>query len=96
VAARAYWKGKTPRWVIAVRCLSCRRRGVIASGSSRGRPWRSSSSVCAVANAAAAASWHNERLLKGSPDLKCRPSAGSEEPAQIRSAGQVIADLLRN
>jgi len=34
-----------------------------ASGSSRGHPWRSSSSVCAVANAAAAVSWHNERLL---------------------------------
>jgi hypothetical protein len=30
VAARAYGKVKSPRWVIAVRCLSCRHRGVIA------------------------------------------------------------------
>jgi hypothetical protein len=30
VAARADWKAKSPRWVIAVRCLRCRHRGVIA------------------------------------------------------------------
>jgi ribosomal protein S27E len=30
VAARAGWKAKG--WVIAVRCLSCRHRGVIAEG----------------------------------------------------------------
>ena len=30
MAARAYGKVKSPRWVIAVRCLSCRHRGVIA------------------------------------------------------------------
>ncbi len=32
MAARAYEKVKSPRWVIAVRCLSCRHRGVIAEG----------------------------------------------------------------
>ncbi len=32
MAARAYGKGKSPRWVIAVRCLSCRHCGVIAEG----------------------------------------------------------------
>ena len=32
MAARADWKAKSPRWVIAVRCLSCRHRGVIAEG----------------------------------------------------------------
>ena len=35
MAARAYWKGKSPRWVIAVRCLSCRHRGVIAESPLR-------------------------------------------------------------
>jgi len=30
VAAAANWKGKSARWVIAVRCLSCQHRGVIA------------------------------------------------------------------
>jgi hypothetical protein len=37
VAARADWKAKSPRWVIAVRCLRCRHRGVIAE---RDRPLR--------------------------------------------------------
>ncbi len=32
MAARAYGKGKSPRWVIAVCCLNCRHRGVIAEG----------------------------------------------------------------
>ncbi len=30
MAARAYGKVKSPRWVIAVRCLSCRHRCMIA------------------------------------------------------------------
>jgi hypothetical protein len=52
-----------PRWVIVVRCLSCRRRGVIPEGDlvrfgiELGAPVAQFVNDCAAGNAAAAASW---------------------------------------
>jgi hypothetical protein len=105
VAARAYWKGKSPRWVIAVRCLSCRHRGVIAEGDlvrfgiKPGAPV--ASNACAAENAAATASWRNQQLLKASPDLKGCPiysRARSCDPRVVirLSVGTAPTPLRRN